>query len=243
MLFRRLLETKTRASLIASAEGYAVSIVAHAALIGGTLAVTHEAKPSKLAESFSPVAFFIPKDRIQGSRPKQERITFMSAESLGGTGEEEIDDSATRYRKKEVEAGTGLSEMSSVASAPEEVAADQPGDSVMTVLEVDSAAARYDDSAAPPYPPALLAQRVEGTVGIQYIVDTTGHADTSSVVILSATHPDFAASVKNTLPQMRFRAAMMNGRRVRQLVQQLFAFRIDTTMIAAQKKPEKRERP
>jgi TonB family protein len=104
----------------------------------------------------------------------------------------------------------------------------------MTVLEVDSAAARYDDSAAPPYPQNLLDRRIEGTVAIQYIVDTTGFADTSSVVILAATHEDFAKSVRSTLPAMHFRPALMSHRKVRQLVQQLFSFKIDTAMIAQQ---------
>lgn len=240
MLFRRLLESNARASLIASVEGYTVSIVAHAAIIGSTLVATHQVKPSDLANSFSPVAFFIPKDRILGSRPKQERITFMSTERPGGGGEEKIDDKASKFRKQDVEPGPGLTELSSEMSQQQDAAPDSPGDSVMTVLEVDSAAARFDDSAAPPYPPAMLEKKIEGTVGVQYIVDTTGTADVASVVILSATHPDFANSVKNTLPLMRFRAAVMDGHKVRQLVQQMFAFRIDTTLVAQQqRKPDK----
>lgn len=241
MLFRRLLESNARASLIASVEGYTVSIVAHAAIIGSTLVATHQVKPSDLANSFSPVAFFIPKDRILGSRPKQERITFMSTERAGGGGDEKIDDKASKYRKQNVEPGPGLTELSSQMSPPpQDAAPESTGDSVMTVLEVDSAAARYDDSAAPPYPPAMLEKKIEGSVGVQYIVDTTGTADVASVVILSATHPDFANSVKTTLPLMRFRAAMMDGRKVRQLVQQMFAFRIDTTLVAQQqRKPDK----
>lgn len=240
MLFRRLIESNARASLISTAEGSAVSIVVHAALLGGTLVATHDVKPSKLADSFTPVAYFVPRDRIIASRPKQERITYMSADALGGGADAGTGDET--YRTKPArEPGPGLEEMSSriVDDAP---ATPEPeGDSVMTVLQVDSAAARYDDSAAPPYPPRLLEQRVEGAVGIQYVVDTTGHADTSSIIILSATHDDFAKSVRNTLPLMRFRAAVMNGRKVRQLVQQMFAFRIDTSLIAQQKKPSKPE--
>lgn len=240
MLFRRLVESNSRASVIAAAEGYAISVVAHAAIIGGTLVATHDVKPSDLANSFTPVSFFIPRDRVAGSRPKQERITFMSADASGGSGREAVDDNAPKPRTVETEPGPGLTELSSELSTDAPSDPSPAGDSVMTVLQVDSAAARYDDSAAPPYPPNLLEKRIEGTVGIQYVVDTTGYADTTSVVILSATHDDFAQSVRSTLPAMRFRAAMMDGRKVRQLVQQLFAFRIDTSMVAQQqKKPGK----
>lgn len=241
MLFRRLLESKSHASLIASLEGYAVSVVTHAAIIGSTLFVTsHDVKPSDLANSFSPVAFFIPKDRIIGSRPKQERITYFSTDHAGGSGNEVEDDNASRFREQKVQPGPGMTELASQPSDAQHTAPESPGDSVMTVLEVDSAAARYDDSAAPPYPPHMLDKKIEGSVGIQYIVDTTGTADVNSIVVLSATNPEFAESVKQTLPKMRFRAAMMNGHKVRQLVQQLFAFKIDTTMVASQpRKPDK----
>lgn len=245
MLFRRLLENNARASLWQSAEGYAMSVVAHVVIIGGTVAVTTSGgERSTIAESFTPVAYFIPKDRIGGMRPTQERITYMSARSEG-VGTEGVE-----AKKPVVTAPTpegpssGLIEMPSVdADASEESA--PLGDSVMTVLEVDSAAARYDDSAAPPYPPSMLERRIEGSVAIQYVVDTTGRADTGSVVILSATHPDFATSVRSTLPAMLFRPAVMGSRKVRQLVQQLFSFKIDTTLIAQQraaaaKKPDQR---
>ena len=142
MLFRRLLESNARASVIASVEGYSVSVVAHAAIIGSALVASHDVKPSDLANSFTPVAFFIPRDRILGSRPKQERITYVSTERAGGAGEEEIDDAATKPRRQEVEPGPGVTELSSQLSDQPPSAPDAPGDSVMTVLEVDSPAAR-----------------------------------------------------------------------------------------------------
>lgn len=239
MLFRRLLEKNARAALVVAAEGYVVSVIAHGAIIGGVLFATQGARVTETADSFTPVTFFVPQDRIQASRPKQERITFFSPAVDGGDGHALTDDDASRYREVAVAPGPGLEELSSQLESEPESAPEIEGGEIMTVLEVDSAVARYDDSAAPPYPPALLERRVEGSVGIQYVVDTTGYADTSSVVILSATHPEFASSVIGTLPDMRFRAAMMGGRKVRQLVQQLFAFRIDTTLVAQQKKQEK----
>jgi len=241
MLFRRLVESNRSSSLILAAEGYAVSVVMHIVVIGGAVVATAATTEREaIADSFTPVAYFIPKDRMAGSKPKQERITYMSTPANGGSGVEEPKaERAKVVQKAEPEIGPGLEEMMSPEIPPPEEAQSE-GDSVMTVLEVDSAAARYDDSAAPPYPPNLLEKRIEGTVAIQYVVDTTGKADTSSVVILSATHDDFARSVKNTLPQMSFRPAVMSHRKVRQLVQQLFSFRIDTAMFAAQRAANKK---
>jgi len=242
MLFRRLVESNTRGSLVATIEGYAVSLVAHVTILGGTAIVSHQAAPNSLAESFTPVAYFMPRDRIVGSRPKQERITYVSTEVTAGGGDAVPDAKPLVVSKPAAEPGPGLSELSSEPSEAEAPSAESRGDSIMTVLEVDSAAARYDDSAAPPYPPAMLEKKIEGSVGVQYVVDTTGRADPGSIIVLSSTHEDFAQSVRTTLPIMRFRPALMNGRKVRQLVQQLFAFRIDTTLVA-QQPTKKRDDP
>lgn len=234
MIFRRLVESNARAAMVLAVEGYAVSVLAHALVIGSVVAVTSTGTTVKdNADSFTPVSYFIPKDKLAGSRPKQERITYMSMPADGGKGVEKFEARAKPVQKAEPEIGPGLEELAS-PPAPAAQLAQNEGDSVMTVLEVDSAAARYDDSAAPPYPQNLLDRRIEGTVAIQYIVDTTGFADTSSVVILAATHEDFAKSVRSTLPAMHFRPALMSHRKVRQLVQQLFSFKIDTAMIAQQ---------
>ena len=102
----------------------------------------------------------------------------------------------------------------------------------MTELQVDSAAVRYENSAAPSYPESMLRRRIEGSVIVQYVVDTLGHADTLTFRVIAATHVDFARAVKNTLPFMRFRPAVMANRHVPQLVQQPFSFRIqDTTIV------------
>ncbi|HVA57899.1 MAG TPA: hypothetical protein VNF92_08410 [Gemmatimonadaceae bacterium] len=109
-------------------------------------------------------------------------------------------------------------------------------DSVASALDVDSTVRRYPESAAPAYPPALLAKHIEGSVATTYIVDTTGLADTASLVIMGATDTGFARSVREALPYMRFRPAIRSNRKVRQLVSQVFLFRIlhpapDTTAI------------
>lgn len=64
----------------------------------------------------------------------------------------------------------------------------------------------------------------QGEVQVQFVVDTTGRADKSTVKVLLATHTELEEAVRKAIPCMRFRAATIDGRPVRQLVQQPFAF-------------------
>jgi hypothetical protein len=83
-------------------------------------------------------------------------------------------------------------------------------------------------SAAPAFPPAMLLKNIEGTVAAQFIVDTLGRVDTTSFHVLESTHPDFSLAVRQALPGMRFHPAVAASHKVRQLVQQMFSFKILT---------------
>ena len=108
-------------------------------------------------------------------------------------------------------------------------------DSVFSVLDVDTAVVRSANSAAPAYPLKLLQAHVMGNVMAQYIVDTTGFADTTSFTVIRATHPEFAAAVREALPYMRFTPAKIGPLKVKQLVEQNFAFKITDTAVVAPK--------
>lgn len=110
-------------------------------------------------------------------------------------------------------------------NAAERLGADA-ADSVFTVIEVDTAAARLPESAAPRYPPDLLAKRVQGQAIVQFVVDTSGQADVNSFSIVLASHPDFAAAVRDALPGMKFASARIGTTKVRQLVELPFSFAI-----------------
>jgi protein TonB len=70
----------------------------------------------------------------------------------------------------------------------------------------------------------LRSANVEGEVLAQFVVDTTGRADMSTFKILKSSHDLFTNSVRNVLPNMRFYAAEIGGRKVKQLVQMPFQF-------------------
>jgi hypothetical protein len=63
-------------------------------------------------------------------------------------------------------------------------------------------------------------------VDATYVVDTIGAVDTTTIEVQRSDDPRFTQSVRNALGLMRFRAARRDGRKVRQLVEQRFRFRI-----------------
>jgi TonB family protein len=99
-------------------------------------------------------------------------------------------------------------------------------DSIYSVLEVDQTVERYPASAAPTYPPDLLAVGAEGQVQATYVVDSTGRVDTTTFQVMQSDDPRFTESVRSALVGMRFRPAKRAGKSVRQLVEQRFNFRI-----------------
>jgi TonB family protein len=99
-------------------------------------------------------------------------------------------------------------------------------DSVFSVLQVDEMVERYENSAAPIYPPDLLAIGTEGQVDATYVVDTIGTVDTTTILVEHSDDPRFTASVRDALGSMRFRPARRGGKKVRQLVEQRFRFQI-----------------
>lgn len=235
-MFARLLESQRAATATqAMLEGAGVSALVHGLLIGGYMLATRDVqhvRPEPDA-SFTPVQWLVPKDRIPG-RPQREAVTWTTlATRLGEGFAESIADAPRDEPRMEVVVPEGKKDDTDAAAKKEEAQAPIAlGDSIMTEFMVDSAVVRYEDGASPAYPESMLKRRIEGSVIVQYVVDTLGHADTSTFRVISSTHADFAQAVKLTLPRMRFHPAIMANRRVPQLVQQPFAFKIqDTTLL------------
>ncbi|NCW45658.1 MAG: hypothetical protein EBV77_09390 [Gemmatimonadaceae bacterium] len=112
---------------------------------------------------------------------------------------------------------------------PQQVVVSQPESEsprAMTEIEVDSAAALDPSAVGPEYPPELMQAGVQGVVYAQFVVDSAGHADTLDLQVLEKVEPQFVVAVKHALPQMKYKPAVFAGRRVNQLVQQAFVFRI-----------------
>lgn len=82
-------------------------------------------------------------------------------------------------------------------------------------------------SPLPRYPDALRKWRTEGVARLTFVVDTLGRVEMETVQVVESSHPAFAAAVKATLPRMRFSAARIGARRVRQLVEFPIVFRLE----------------
>jgi protein TonB len=99
-----------------------------------------------------------------------------------------------------------------------------PTDSIFTGIQVEKAAIPQGGNPAPAYPPTLRAAQIEGSVVAQFVVDTTGLAEPGSITFPESTHAQFAEAVRQSLLRSRYLPAMIGDHRVRQLVQQRFAF-------------------
>jgi TonB family protein len=76
----------------------------------------------------------------------------------------------------------------------------------------------------PAYPFGLERRAREGRVLLSYVVDTTGRADTASIVVRFANERPFAESAIAAIRAATFTPASVAGRPVRQCVQQKVNF-------------------
>jgi protein TonB len=79
-------------------------------------------------------------------------------------------------------------------------------------------------SPAPRYPELLRSSGVEGQVMAEFVVDEQGKADEKSVRIVRSDNALFEDAVRVAIRRMRFVAAEVGGRKVKQLVQMPFVF-------------------
>ena len=94
-------------------------------------------------------------------------------------------------------------------------------------FQVEKPVAQIPGTGAPRYPDALRSSGVEGEVQAQFVVNEEGKADVGTFKVLKATNDLFANAVRSALPNMRFYAAEVGGKKVKQLVQQSFQFKLD----------------
>lgn len=147
---------------------------------------------------------------------------FMGSRGLGSCGVIVVwsreGERRERKRKKAVSA-TELAEM--VASLK-----------VYTPEQVDIQA-RPDSGSRPQplYPETLLFTGVPGHVLAEFVVDTLGRVELDTFGVISSTNTSFTQAVQRALPDWAYAPAMLNGKRVRQLVQQPFSFVVDSSAV------------
>lgn len=214
-------------SFLRSAEWAALSILAHAGLVWLALGLTVGGRPFPTDEREARVFFLLPPDRIDAP-PRQADVVQLG--KLGGELAGGTDLAAAGYGRRFGGPATVVRRSAERTRARGELPYGPPStlmsDTVFSVLQVDETVERYEDGAAPIYPPDLSAAGVEGAVQATYVVDTLGRVDTTTIRVMQSDDPRFTASVRTALGEMRFRPAKRAGKSVRQLVQQRFRFRV-----------------
>jgi len=215
--------------------GAGLSAVAHVAIVTVIALASRHIVEDWRETSQHALQYLLPPDRTP--KPEQQSIKFVAH----GEGEAPFggDAGSLKYRvnaaqSRVLRAGEPMArdEDNSVASTIEELP-----ENTYSVLDVDTAVFRYEDSAAPEYPPSMIARNISGYAKMQFIVDSTGVIDLSSVRTLAATHRDFVSAVRAAMPGMRFHPAKIGPRAVGQLAEQQFVFALKPAEKAAAKKP------
>ncbi len=119
------------------------------------------------------------------------------------------------------------------AQMPTITAADTVRDTLAVISHDNHSVMALPGSPQPRYPDILKQAGVEGGVFVAFVVNADGTVDTSTVKFLRSTHQLFANSVRAALPEMRFVPAVVDGRAVRQLVQEPFIFNIAGSVLAS----------
>lgn len=224
-MMRLWVESYSRSAPVSSSA--MISVVTHALLIA--VAVTATSRPANVDPDWieNRAYYLPPPNRTPSQHASGETIKYveLAPEGLGaGFGKSDIG-GGDHVQAKEISENPGDlgRDLSSTEAAPKLAGSD----SVFTQLEVDSTVSRYPGSAAPAYPVEMLKQGVQGSVVTQYVVDTSGFADTTSLKIMQTTHAQFSEAVRAALPYMRFFPAKVGAKKVRQLVEQEFSFKIE----------------
>jgi TonB family protein len=222
----RLTLPESGRSFLQPAECCSASILAHVLVVWLAVGATSGGKQIPTDEPEARVFFLLPPDRV-ATRERQTEILQLG--KLGGDLEDGrylLEPDGGALAVKPGHGARGKRERSGArGQLPFGPPAPYMPDTAFSVLEVDEMV-RYEESAAPIYPKELLAIGAEGSVRAEYVVDTSGQVDTTTIKVMHSDDPRFTASVMAALGGMRFRPAKRAGKVVRQLVQQKFSFKI-----------------
>jgi TonB family protein len=233
-MFRTVLASYSSKPVLSG--GFVLSMGVHAAVLAA--AVASGAVGDREDQSDDPgerVAVYLAPypSHWRAPRPVEQQIvwrgmngTTSGDDGAGGTSTGADEGSGAR---------DGDSDPTGGLTIPSDVAINFTGlqDSVYFGFQVDNPAAMDATSAAPVYPDSLRLLGVEGEVIAQFVVDTNGLVESTSLMLLTSTHRLFSDAVRTALPGMRFRPAELGGQRIRQLVQVPFLFRLESAQLRA----------
>jgi periplasmic protein TonB len=234
-MFNELIESKPKKQR--SAGGTAFSIVFHAVIAGLLIYATAQAGEELTKEKTEEVKFVeVPKDEppppekappppditVAPPPPKGFQVLTAPIDIPDKIPDVDLSKAVTNeddFTGKGVAGGTGKG----VEGGTGPVNPDQ----AYFEFQVEKPALALPGNPSPRYPDVLRESNVEGEVLAQFVVDTSGRADMKTFKVLKSSHDLFTASVRSVLPSMKFYPAEVGGRKVKQLVQLPFAFKLN----------------
>ncbi len=228
-----MLLPRGRPNITSSGIGAGMSVALHvaavAAIVLGPTVAEHIASFDDLLPQG--LSFLVPPSTSPDAASAPMRFQDQVDGSMKGEMEGERTSGFERLRGGK-NPGSGASALASTVDVDAAVSnpADEYGE-YFTIVDVDSAAVRYPESAAPVYPPELMAKGVEGYAAFRFIVDSSGLIDLATVEVIETSRPEFARAVRKAMPEMRFRPALVGTIPVRQLAEQIFRFKVQPAPI------------
>jgi len=231
-MFSNLVESKAKRPRRRA--GTIASFVAHYGLILGVLYTSASAKTANDRPRVEKVAFVQPKKEPEVPKTQQPPDLVVAPKPM------KIDPMLIAPIEvpnalPEIDLSRPVTDPNAFTNGPSRPSTSGPTESGVAerdpsrdyfAFQVEQPAAQAPGSASPVYPDILRQAGVEGEALVTFVVDTSGRVDVSTFKVVRSTHDLFAAAVRNALPRMRFIPAMVDDRKVRQLVQQPFSFAI-----------------
>jgi protein TonB len=231
-MFNQLLESKPKKERMAG--GTVFSVVLHTVLIGGAVYATARAgiKDDKAkAEKIQFVEMKKEPPKVPDKPPPPKEVVVKPPPPKGfqvlrapvkidiKIPEIDLSKSITNesdFSGKGVKGGTGSGVVGGIANTNQ----------TYFEFQVEKPAEMLAESPKPKYPSVLESSGIAGEVQAQFVVNSSGKADMDSFKVLKSTNELFTQAVKNVLPRMKFSPAMIGGKPVNQLVQQMFQFAV-----------------
>ena len=212
--------------------GTVASIALHTALISLAIAATASARTERTERRTREVFIRFVPPRAQTSQPLARRAAPKT---------EPQQTAATAPVIPPVAVATGIPEIAPVISLPvgdpapsspasgtgTEAGRGEGGSGPLTQLQVNREVRALRSNRPPIYPEVQRARGVEGEVFARFVVDEKGRVDMKTFEVISASSPAFTNAVRYALERARFEPAEAGGRKVAQLVEQHFQFRLD----------------
>lgn len=116
--------------------------------------------------------------------------------------------------------------LSTIFAPSSALAQDRPARDTLPYFEfqVDKTVEPLPGLKGPAYPQELRDAKVSGKVLVQFVVDTLGRPVMQSFKVVRSQHDLFTIAVKTAVTEFRYAPAEIEGRKVKQLVQQPFNF-------------------